>query len=84
MYNYSNEQPGRLVSLILFAPILLYKGYKYDDIFLIFCSLLLFIWDLYYIINRKSSSVIGNENILKPLPLTELLKNEKNGNIFIE
>lgn len=84
MYNYYNDQPSILLAIILFAPILLYKGYKYDDIFLIFFSLLLFIWDLYYIINTKPSSIIGNENILKPLPLTELLKNEKNGNIFIE
>ena len=44
------DQPGRLVAVCIFAPILLYKGYLYKDIFLICFGILLFIWDLYWLL----------------------------------
>lgn len=83
MDSFCNDQPGRFIAVLLFSPLLLYKGYVYNDNFLIFFSLLLFIWDLYNIIYTKPNIIIEKKNILKPLPLTELLNNEKTGNIFI-
>ena len=32
--DFCNDQPGRLVALIIVAPILFYKGLKYNDLFI--------------------------------------------------
>lgn len=48
-----SEQPGRLLALIFFAPILYYKGYKYNDRFIILFSIILFFWELLWIVNYK-------------------------------
>lgn len=47
------DQPGRILAVILFAPILIYKGYLYSDIFLVFFGILLFIWDLYWLLWKE-------------------------------
>jgi len=83
MYSFYNGQPGILIVILFLSPLLLYKGYIYNDNELMFFSLVLFIWDLYYVIYTKPNITTKNENILKPLPLTDLLKNEITGNIFI-
>ena len=47
-----NDQPGRIFAVLVFAPILLYKGfvtYKYDYS-LIFLGTILFLWDLFWIV----------------------------------
>ena len=71
--------------LIMFiVPFMLYKGYIYNDNELIFLSLTIFFWYLYYIIYRKPNIMTKKENILKPLPLDKIFNNEITGNIFIE
>tara|TARA_Y100001970_G_C13909080_1_gene687605 strand:- start:456 stop:710 length:255 start_codon:yes stop_codon:yes gene_type:complete len=71
--------------LIMFiVPFMLYKGYIYNDNELIFLSLTIFFWYLYYIIYRKPNIMTKKENILKPLPLEKIFNNEITGNIFIE
>lgn len=52
-FEFCNDQPGRLLAVFLFAPVLIYKGYKYSDKFLILFGLLLFLWDLYHILYTK-------------------------------
>lgn len=32
-FEFCNDQSGRLLAVFLFAPILIYKGYKYADKF---------------------------------------------------
>ena len=43
------EQPGRYMALILFSPMILCKGIKYNDNFLIIFSVVLFFWELLWI-----------------------------------
>ena len=45
-----NDQPGRFLAIFVFVPILIYKGYHYNDNFIILFALLLFIWDLFWIL----------------------------------
>ena len=45
------DQPGRVFAILIFSPFLIYKGYVYNDQYLLFLGLLLFFWDLYWIIN---------------------------------
>jgi hypothetical protein len=44
------DQPGRLAAVTLFAPTLMYKGAQYDDPFIRGFGLLLFCWDLYWLV----------------------------------
>ena len=61
--DFCNDQPGRLVALIIVAPILFYKGLKYNDLFIIAFSIVLFLWDLYWLVTSKPNSYIEkNEN----------------------
>ena len=45
-----SDQPGRVFAIVVFAPLLIYKGSVYNDSWLIILGLLLFFWDLYWII----------------------------------
>lgn len=47
-----SDQPGRVLAVLVFAPLILYKGYKYHDRFLIIFAILLFIWDLYWLTSK--------------------------------
>ena len=47
------DQPGRVFAILFFAPLLIYKGYVYNDKYLIFLGSILFLWDLYLIINYR-------------------------------
>ena len=53
-----NDQPGRFLACFLFAPIIGLKGIKYQDYFLITFAILLYGWDLYWIM-FKSPCVTG-------------------------
>lgn len=44
------DQPGRVLAVVVFAPLILWKGLKYKDWFLILFAVLLFGWDLYWLI----------------------------------
>ena len=48
------DQPGRVVAVFVVAPVLLQKGYVYDDIFIKAFSVVLFAWDLYWIVAKPS------------------------------
>ena len=45
------DQPGRVFAILIFSPLLIYKGITYEDITLILLGILLFLWDLYWIMN---------------------------------
>lgn len=45
-----SDQPGRVLAVFVFAPILMIKGVHYKDWFLIAFALLLFVWDLYWLV----------------------------------
>lgn len=48
----STDQPGRVAAVFIFAPLLLFKGIQYNDMFISFFGLLLYLWDLYWLILR--------------------------------
>ena len=50
------DQPGRFLAVFVIAPILLYKGIRYADWFIILFALILFVWDLYWIITQPPKS----------------------------
>ena len=53
------DQPGRIMAVFIFAPLIAYKACLYNDIFLLIFSIMLFIWDLYWLINKKPGSILS-------------------------
>lgn len=47
------DQPGRLLAVFVIAPVLMYKGYKYGDVFIMLFALLLFLWDAHWLFSGK-------------------------------
>lgn len=47
------DQPGRYMAVFGFAPILFYKSIKYKDRFIGTFAVVLFLWDLYWIVNEE-------------------------------
>lgn len=47
---FKTDQPGRLIAVFIIAPILAYKALKYHDTFIGVFSIVLFIWDLYWLL----------------------------------
>jgi len=47
------DQPGRIIAVFVIAPIIAYKGYIYKDIFLLIFSILLLLWDSYWLIYKE-------------------------------
>ena len=52
-FEFCNDQPGRFLAVFIIAPILIIKGLHYNDYFIIYFAVILFIWDLYHIIYSK-------------------------------
>jgi hypothetical protein len=52
-FEFCNDQPGRILAVFIIAPILMIKGLHYNDYFIIYFAVILFIWDLYHIIYSK-------------------------------
>lgn len=57
IYRVCNDQPGRVLACFLFAPIIGFKGIDYKDAFLILFAILLFSWDMYWIIFKAPAVV---------------------------
>ena len=51
------DQPGRVLAILVFAPYLGKAGIDYKDKFLLFFGILLFIWDLFWIIMYPSKKI---------------------------
>lgn len=47
-----SDQPGRVLAVFVFAPILLYKAVIYKDVFIAVFAALLFVWDLFWLLFR--------------------------------
>ena len=64
MTNLKNltDQPGRVLAIFVFAPLILFKGLKYQDAFLIVFAILLFIWDLYWLLFKAPNKQVKKEN----------------------
>ena len=45
-----SDQPGRIIAVFVVAPILLLKGVRYRDLFIAAFALILFVWDLYWLL----------------------------------
>ena len=45
-----SDQPGRIVAIFVISPILAIKAVKYEDWFIFIFALILFGWDLYWIL----------------------------------
>ena len=52
------DQPGRLLAVFILAPLIAYKACIYNDLFLLIFSIMLFIWDLYWLIYKEPSKTI--------------------------
>lgn len=50
------DQPGRLLAVFVFSPVLLWKGIKYEDVFLVVFAVLLFAWDAFWILAQPPRS----------------------------
>lgn len=53
-----SDQPGRVLAVTLFSPIIAYKGFSYEDPFLLTFASILFTWDLYWIMNKPSIKIL--------------------------
>ena len=47
-----SDQPGRFVAVFVVAPILFFKGKHYKDWFILIFAIVLFLWDLFWILRR--------------------------------
>lgn len=46
------DQYGRIFAVLVFAPYLIYSGYKYNDKILSILGLILFVYELFWICNK--------------------------------
>ena len=61
VFEFCNDQPGRVIAVLIIAPILFMKGYDYNDKFIMMFSIILFIWDFYWLAFTKPNVYIHNE-----------------------
>ena len=47
------DQPGRFFAVFILAPLIAYKACVYNDLFLLIFSIMLFTWDLYWLIYKE-------------------------------
>jgi hypothetical protein len=47
------DQPGRILAVFVISPILLWKGLQYKDWFIILFAVVLFGWDLYWLLMKE-------------------------------
>ena len=52
-----SEQPGRILAIFIFAPYLIYKGYKFDDKLLEFFGILFIIYEIFWLINYDAKII---------------------------
>ena len=57
---YITDQPGRYFAILYFSPLLIYKSYYYNDNFLFIFGILLFSWDLFWVINYPPKTTTNN------------------------
>ena len=58
------DQPGRFLAVFIISPILLYKGYQYRDWFIMSFAIILFLWDLYWLLMEPARTHIQhNKNV---------------------
>lgn len=60
------DQPGRWLAVLVFAPLIFYKGLRYKDKFLIAFALILFLWDAYWLMTQPPRA--SNSTITTPSP----------------
>jgi len=53
MSNGLTDQPGRVIAVFVISPVLFYKGYIYNDYFILLFSIILFCWDLYWLVCKS-------------------------------
>ena len=51
------DQPGRVLACFVIAPILAIKGVEYNDNFIKGFSILLFSWDLWWLVCKKPKEI---------------------------
>jgi hypothetical protein len=52
------DQPGRLLAVTVFGPIILYKSLEYNDVFLLIFAALLIIWDAWWLLFKKPQTIV--------------------------
>lgn len=48
--NAMTDQPGRVLAVLVFGPVLVLKGRKYNDWMLVAFGIMLVLWDLYWLL----------------------------------
>lgn len=56
--DYYATFPKYMLFILIITPILLYKGIGYNDVFIIFVAILLFLWDFFWILYTRPSMYI--------------------------
>lgn len=46
------DQPGRVLAVLVFGPLLIFKGRALGDLFIFWFGVLLVVWDLYWLLYR--------------------------------
>jgi len=60
----NTDQPGRIIAVFIISPILLYKSHKYKDWFIFIFSIILFSWDLYWLVCEPPKKCNNNNKML--------------------
>jgi hypothetical protein len=58
---FFTDQPGRVLAVTVVSPLLMYKGIQYNDNFIVSFAIILFLWDLYWILfSPPKESILFN------------------------
>lgn len=79
-FNDYSDEIGKIIVIIIIAPILLYKSFVLEDLLLGVLGVLLFIYDFYWFYQyskKKKVTVVNEENDEVNLDLSKL-DNQKN------
>jgi hypothetical protein len=47
---FKTDQPGRVVACFIVSPLLIHKGFMYDDSFIKSFAVVLFAWDFWWLV----------------------------------
>lgn len=53
------DQPGRVLAVCVFAPLIVARGRRYGDAFLVFFGYALFVWDLGWLLFARPRTTTG-------------------------
>lgn len=67
---FGTDQPGRILAVFVLAPLIFMKGLKYKDVFLIVFAVVLFLWDLYWLLTEPARRTLASMDTFKSSLIT--------------